>query len=376
MHYILLLIIVWFGALFLGKLCTRIHLPSIIGQLLAGIIVGPTLLNWFQPDKITHLFADLGLIVLMFLAGMTSDWRTLRKYWRASLITALGGMLVPLILLIGWGRWQHLPMNSSVFVGIIFAATSVAVSVAVLQEWGQLKSKAGQIILGAAVIDDLLAILLVSVFNSLQHDGNGTVSLWWAVVYLLFIISAFWFIKKLFRFVQKYLALPQAVLLFSLIWCFGNAYLAELTGLSMVFGAFIAGLIWNELPNNQIINEQWTALSSGFLAPLFFLQVGLQLNLHTLNGNWINLLILLILAVLTKFIGAGLGALVVHLPWKSAGMIGVAMISRGEMALILVQIGLSKQLISGSNYALIVAVIILTTIITPLLLSLFKLKSR
>ena len=223
-----------------GQLCRRFGIPAVIGQLLVGIILGPAVLGLIKTNDFVEIFAEIGVIILMFMAGLESDLGLLKKYVKPATSVAVMGVIVPVILVYGFGRLFEFNNEEAIFLGVTFAATSVSISVEVLKELHKLDSKEGTTILGAAVIDDILAVLilgaLVSVFSDVAQAEGGHVqtNLWagliyqvlfFGVIYLLFK----WIAPLLIKVAEK-MTIPSAVILVSLVICLGMAYLAEMVG--------------------------------------------------------------------------------------------------------------------------------------------------
>lgn len=371
-------ILILLFALIGGLISVRSKLPAVVGQLLAGVILGPAVLNWVRPTSLVKNLAEIGVILLMFLAGLESDLATLKKLWYPSLLVAVMGMIIPIIVAYFTGLLFGFSKIDCLFLGLTFAATSVSISVAVLQELGCLRSKEGMTILGAAVVDDLLSILLLSVVSSLfktHKQANASkfglaMQIVFQLGYLLVVIFAsFWLAPRLAKLWSK-MTLPAAdaflVLIIILIASFG----AEYVGLSDVIGAFFVGLAFSQLNEKAKLRESFTTIGYGFFIPLFFISIGLEM---TLTGIWQNIGFFMLLfggAILSKLSGAGIGAKLSGFSFLSSFQIGAGMVSRGEMALIVAQIGRQNHFLTSATYSLVVGVIILTTLIAPFLLKL------
>lgn len=258
------------------------------------------------------------------------------------------------------------------------AATSVSISVAVLQEMQQLDSPQGATILAAAVVDDILVVLLLSIVSSLAgpilQSGNkfpnlGVELLAQGGYLLLLLVVSYWLVPRLMA-LAAHLLIPQAETVIALILCLGLAYLADLVGLSTIIGAFFAGLACGQTSYHKILSKKLNALGYALFIPIFFVSVGLQLTLTGLVQDWQLFLVLTVIGVLTKLIGAGGGAKLAGFSNASALVIGSGMVSRGEMALVIAQIGVHNHLLAPDRYSAVVGALILTTIVAPLLLKL------
>lgn len=370
------LILILLFALVGGQISVKCKMPAVIGELIAGVILGPAVLNWVTPNLLVKSMSEIGVILLMFLAGLESDLAILKKLWYPSLLVAMVGMIVPIIVAYYTGVLFHFTQIECLFLGTTFAATSVSISVAVLQEMGRLKSKAGMTILGAAVVDDLLAVLLLSAITSIvgKQVGQGGVKIDFGtklllqVLYLLIlIVGSFSFVPWLTKQFSK-IALPAAEAFLTIIIIFIASFGAEYIGLSNVIGAFFVGLAFSQSREKAKLQHSFTNIGYSFFIPIFFTSIGLEM---TLSGIWQNRLLFLILlvgAILSKLVGAGIGAKIAGFSNLSAFQVGVGMISRGEMALVVAQIGQQNHLLAPSVYSTVVGAIILTTIVTPFLL--------
>lgn len=371
------LAIILISTLLAGHMSKRIGMPAVIGQLLVGIILGPALFGVLHENSFIHTFSEIGVVLLMFIAGLESNLTLLKKYFKPSLVVAVLGVIVPMISMYGMSLAFGISQLESLFIGVIFAATSVSISVEVLRELNVLESKEGTIILGAAVVDDLLAVIILSVLTSLfgaqlaaassTHMSLGLSLLLQA----LFMVTVYFSVKWIVPFVMhlsRRLLVPYASAITSLIICFGFVWFAEAVELSAVVGAFFAGIAISQTPYKEEINRHIEPIGYTVFIPVFFVSIGLSMNLASLNQHILFITILTVLAVFSKLIGSGLGARWMNNSPQGAYTIGAAMISRGEMALIIAQIGYNAKLLSELYYSEIIFVIIITTVLAPLIL--------
>lgn len=371
------LAIILISTLLAGHMSKRIGMPAVIGQLLVGIILGPALFGVLHENSFIHTFSEIGVVLLMFIAGLESNLTLLKKYFKPSLVAAVLGVIVPVISMYGMSLAFGISQLESLFIGVIFAATSVSISVEVLRELNVLESKEGTIILGAAVVDDLLAVIILSVLTSLfgaqlaaassTHMSLGLSLLLQA----LFMVAVYFSVKWIVPFVMhlsRRLLVPYASAITSLIICFGFVWFAEAVELSAVVGAFFAGIAISQTPYKKEINRHIEPIGYTVFIPVFFVSIGLSMNLASLNQHILFITILTVLAVFSKLIGSGLGARWMNNSPQGAYTIGAAMISRGEMALIIAQIGYNAKLLSELYYSEIIFVIIITTVLAPLIL--------
>ncbi|GAF40038.1 Na(+)/H(+) antiporter [Agrilactobacillus composti DSM 18527 = JCM 14202] len=353
---------------------TRIGIPGVIGQLLVGILLGPALLNWLQPNNFIHIFSELGVIILMFMAGLESNLALLKKYFGPSVLVAILGVIFPVAGTMAVGELFGIHGQENIFIGVIFAATSVSISVAVLKELDLLKGQAGSTILGAAVVDDILAVLMLSVMVSLLGTGGSQQSLGltfvWQVLYFVGVYLLVKFVTPYLVGIADKLFVPQARTLMAIILCFSLAYVADLAGLSAVVGAFFAGIAIDQTKAKTEVDHNIQPIGYGIFIPVFFVSIGLNMTLAGLREDIGLIIVLTVVATLMKLIGAALGAKFAHFDNRQAYLVGAGMVSRGEMALIIAQIGFEAKLLSTDYYSAIVTAIILTTLIAPFLIKL------
>nr|CCC57626.1 CPA2 family monovalent cation:proton (H+) antiporter-2 [Weissella thailandensis fsh4-2] len=314
MGIVMQLIILIVGTFIMGRIGQKLGFAEVVGQLIAGIILGPALLNLVTTGEVISSLSELGVLLLMFTAGLETDIGQLRRNLTGATLTAVMGVVVPLLLFTLVALLLGYQFDIAIFWGIVFAATSISITISVLGESGQLGSQVGAVVLGAAVLDDMLALLLVG----------------------------------------------ASVLIF------GGEGLSISTLLPIV--VFIIGLIVNRLASSGKILKFSNLLGVWFFFPIFFGSIGLNISLNGLQDTWLLILVLTVLAVATKYYGAQWGARLAKLEKTAARAIGAGMVSRGEMALVVAQIGLSANLIAKDIFGDMVIVIIVSTIIAPLIL--------
>lgn len=370
MEYLLGIGIILISTLVFGYLFSRLGLPTVVGQIIAGIIIGPAILNLIHINNLITVAANIGIVLLMFLAGLECDFNQVKKHLKSATVVATCGVILPMLVFPVLGILLHQGFKDALFWGVIFSATSVSISVAVLQEYGKLKTTAGALILGAAVVDDVASILLLSIFSSLfgSQADNPFLVIGIQLTYFLFIfVMIKWIVPHLIKLVSFFND-EISLSVTGIIICFLMAYLAEEAHLSSVLGAFFAGIAISLTPAKEKITHSMTVIGYSLFIPIFFVSVGLELKLIESWSGWLIVIIMTILAILTKWIGCGLGAKLCGFNWQNGNIVGSGMVSRGEMSLIIAQIGLSSQLLSSGLYSEIVFVIILTTIVSPLML--------
>ncbi|GBG94466.1 Na+/H+ antiporter [Ligilactobacillus salitolerans] len=358
-----------------GHFSARVNFPPVIGQLLVGVLLGPAVLNWIRPDDFITTFSNIGVVLLMFIGGLESDLDLLKKYLKPSLLVALAGMILPIAGSFLVGELFSFNFVENMFLGVIFAATSVSISVEVLKNMRQLDSPEGTTILGAAVVDDVLSIIVLSLLVSLEGgkvEGASQTPLWLSLILqLLFFVGLFVVSRYVVSFLMKLgarwlIPVPETVM--ALILGLGAAYFAELVGLSAAIGAFFAGIAIGQTPYSQQIDRKVEPIGYAMFIPVFFVSVGLNLTLTGLAEDFWLFLILTVVSIFSKWVGAGGGALLAKFNGKSAAMIGAGMISRGEMALIIAQLGFNAHLLSPANYSAVIGAIVVTTLCAPIIL--------
>lgn len=371
-------------ALIGGQIANRCGLPAVIGELLAGIVIGPAMLNWVQPSGLIKSFSDIGVVLLMFLAGLESDLAILKKLWKPSFLVATFGMVVPIVIAYLTGIAFKFSQTESLFLGITFAATSVSISVAVLQEMKKLETKEGMTILGAAVVDDLLSVILLSVVSSVTgtHTDSANANLGLGLTlllqlfYLVILLAAsIWLFPRMLKLSERFL-LPAAKPLVTIIIVLLAAFGAEKVGLSNVIGAFFVGLAFSRLPDKQKLQKSFTDIGYSLFIPIFFASIGLEMSITGIFKDGLLFIVLFVGSVISKLVGASVGAKMAGFSSSSAYQVGTGMISRGEMALVVAQIGLSNHLLAPAAYSTVVGVIVLTTLIAPIMLKGALMKKR
>jgi Kef-type K+ transport system membrane component KefB len=375
----------------LGGLSARIGFPLVFGELLAGVILGPTFIDvwhfsWFSSPStlagqavslpaIFKVFAELGVVILMFLVGMETDLDMLKRAVGPAFWSACGGVLLPL----GGGtlaaRAAGLGWKEAVFIGTVLTATSVSITAQTLMNLNELRSRPGSTILGAAVIDDVLGLVVLSLVLSAetfsaQGMGQG-IGLMLARV-TAFLLLAMLAGPRLVRFVLGRVGRfhgPHTPLAVALGIAFVFATAADrLGGMASITGAYLAGLFVAMTPSHTEVVEDLRSMTNSFFGPLFFVSIGLEIDARKVGGHFGFFLALLLVAVVGKLVGCGLGAWIKGFSWRDSAVVGVGMIPRGEVGLITASIGWSAGLISPSVYSLAVLLTLATTLLTPVLL--------
>jgi Kef-type K+ transport system membrane component KefB len=366
-----------------GYLAIRFKQPAVFGELLVGVILGPTVLNmlgWpafsgFHLEETFGYLANLGVLFLMFIAGLEVDIEAMVESGRASVLSGAFGALAPLILAPPAMALFGYDLRHGIFIGLILAATSTSISAQTLMELGVLRTRVGTVLMGSAVVDDILVILFLSLFTALTMGGGGgtvAVLLVLARIVLFMVVALFVgmrIIPKLVIWVER-LPISQSLLSLVVVMVLLYSWAAEaLGGMASITGAFVAGLAFARTGHHRRIESAMSTLSYSWLVPVFFVSIGLDTNARILGLSGIPFaLVLVLLAILTKIAGCGLGARLGGCTLSEARAVGVGMVSRGEVGLIIATVGLSTGLIGQGVYAASVIVVLVTTVITPVML--------
>ncbi|PFW79673.1 sodium:proton antiporter [Priestia aryabhattai] len=349
-----------------GDISVKLGQPSVLGKLLVGILIGPSVLGLVTETETLKEFSQLGVILLMFIAGLETDVDEFKRTGKASTFVGVGGIVFPLLVGYLAGILLGLSTMQSWFLGLLLSATSVSISVQALKEMNQLKSREGTTILGAAVIDDVVVIIALAFLMSFAGgDINLSVVILKKVFFFAGAIFVGWKVVPWFLNRFSSLKVTEAVTSSALIICFVYAYLDEYTGVAAIIGAYIAGVSISVTKFKHEVFEKVETISYSIFVPVFFTSIGVTAQFSGIMDN-IGLIVLLsIVAILTKLIGALVGAKLAGFNWNSSLGIGSAMISRGEVALIIAAIGLESKLLTQDMFAIIVVVVLVTTIVTP-----------
>lgn len=380
-EFLLFLAIILISTKVLGLFSRKVHMPAVVGALIAGIILGPSVLGMITLDgsdgQFLEMMAEVGVILLMFSAGLETDLSELKKNGVASFVTALIGVVVPLIGgFLSYALYFHTDFDNyqeilkAVFIGVVLTATSVSITVETLRELGKLKGRVGTTILGAAVIDDIMGIIVLTIVTSLEDpDVNPLAVCGRILIYFVFIIALAFVMMKGKKLVEKEDRKRRTAIL-SVAFCFILAYVSErFFGIADITGAYFAGLMLCSMKVGPYVMRRVEIESYLIFSPVFFASIGIKTSLSGMTGSLVVFsIILLIVAILTKVVGCGLGAKVCKCTGKEALQVGIGMVSRGEVALIVAQKGYQYGMLDDSLFAPIVLVVIVTTLITPILL--------
>lgn len=363
------LFIVLLAAKLGDELFRRLKQPTIVGEILAGLLVGPAVFGLVEPSDILEVFAELGVVFLLFWVGLETKLSDLREVGPTALSVGVLGVVIPFAAGVGLGLALGESTATALFLGAALVATSVGITSAVLLELGVMDRRASRTILGAAIVDDILALLLVAIASGVAVAGGvdiGAIAVTAAIAvgFIAFVALGG---TKLLQKRPKLLHGPrfsESPLLPAVIICLGLAAFAAQIGLAAIIGAFLAGMIVAETKDQSPIEEEVAPLYA-FFPPFFFAFIGIQVSLSVLAdpGTLALLAGVTILAVLTKFAGAYVGAL--RLGRRDAAFVGAGMVPRGEVGIIVAGIGAATGTIDAELFAVIVAMSVLTTLIVP-----------
>jgi Kef-type K+ transport system membrane component KefB len=361
------LFVIFVSAKVVGEMFERISLPSVLGEILAGALLGPYALGWIPVTDVIHTVADLGAIFVLFSAGLETSPGELIRIGGKSIRVAIAGVVVPFVLGFAYVKLRGDASSEAVFVGAAMVATSVGITARIFADMHLLSTETAKIILGAAVFDDILGMIMLALVGGLASGGinwlHMGILIGEAVAFALFMMYVAPRIVRRIEPGVEQLSMQNASLVVALAICLLLSWLAVKIGMAAIIGAFFAGLVfadyaprWNLLPRVGGITE--------FLAPFFFFAIGARLNLSVLKGEiLVAAVVVSLLAIVSKVIGCGLP--LVGDGWRSVLQVGIGMMPRGEVALIIALVGYQSHIVTQSTYAIVVVMTAVTTILAP-----------
>lgn len=372
------LAIIILSAKFMGILAKKCKAPMVVGEIIAGLIVGPCLFDWVVSSDYISKMAEIGVILIMFSAGLETNLKELKKSGLIAFLIACAGVLVPLVggavlymAFFGWSAWGSEGFVKALFVGSIMTATSVGITVECLREMGYLKGKIGQTILSAAIIDDVIGIIVLTLVIGFKDPSSNT--LWvvgnMAVFFAIALVGGY----ILYRIMQKVDAKyphSRRIPIIGLGICFAMAYCAEkYFGIADITGAYVAGIILCNIRDAEYIDRKVSINNYMIFGPIFFVGIGLKTNLKDLDTSmlWFSACFVIV-ALLAKVIGCGLMSRICGIKGIDCIKVGVGMMTRGEVALIITQKGLALGIIDSSYFTAVILLIIISSILVPILL--------
>lgn len=397
--YLLVLAAILLTTKLLGLFSRWVRLPQVLGALVAGVILGPVvnaIVGWSTgdgffsqaagSDQLFGMLSELGVIVLMFGAGLETDVQEMKKCGKASLIIAVIGVITPLIFGAGASYFFIDDPNNqerllkSIFIGVVLTATSVSITVETLKELGKLNTPASNAILGAAIIDDVLGIIALTIITSFKSKD---VNIWFVLIkiVLFFIFAAIlgFIMLKIYKWMNKHTSRDsRRHVIIAFAYCLVSSFVAEVFfGVADITGAYVAGLVLSMTNRKRYLVNRFSTLSYMLLSPIFFACIGLTIEMPELTVSLLVFAILItIVAVATKLFGCALGGKICGYSTKECFQIGAGMISRGEVALIVAKKGESCGLMDPKLFGPLVIVVVLTTIIAPIILKILFAKDK
>ena len=376
--YLLVLAVILLSTKLLGLVTAKIHMPQVVGALVAGIILGPSGFGILESSDFLVKTAEIGVIMLMFTAGIDTDMNELKSTGLKSFIIACFGVSIPLLLCGGLYFFFFLHeltaenLLKAAFLGSVFSATSVSITVETLNEMGKLKTSIGTMLLSAALIDDILGIVVLSVLTGLNSgDSNPVKVLIRIALFFLFTVFVGFLVQFLFKKISEHHHHSRRIAVWALAFCFLMAYCAEaIFGVADITGAFFAGLILcNIAKARHYVAKKITVAAYMIFTPVFFAGVGMKTNLTAMDSKLLVFALLLILAaVLSKIIGCGFGGKLCKLTNHQSLVIGIGMVARSEVALMVAQKGINANMIDPDILPAIVLSVIASALLTPVLL--------
>lgn len=372
-----LAIILFFAKVF-GILARKCKAPQVVGQIIAGLLIGPCVLGWVGQTDFIAQMAEIGVIILMFAVGLETDLKELIKTGPVAFLIACCGVAIPLILgtllymgFYGVAPWGSEDFYKAVFIGTIMTATSVSITVASLQELGKIKSKVGTTIVSAAIIDDVIGIIVLTFVIGFKNPTSnpGIVILKTIAFFAIAIIGGF-IIYKIFLKLDNRYPHTRRIPIVSLAFCFALAYIAEkYFGIADITGAYIAGIVLCNLSDNEYIEQKIDVSSYMIFGPIFFTSIGLKTSFNDMNSKLFAFCIcFVIVALIAKVIGCGLTSKICRYSASDSLKIGVGMMTRGEVALIVAQKGLDAGLLTADYFTAVILLILVSSIATPIIL--------
>lgn len=380
-----LAIIIVFAKLF-GILARKCKAPQVVGEIIAGLFIGPSVMGWVQQTEFLTEMAEVGVVLLMFSAGLQTDLKELMKTGPVAFLIACSGVFVPLVggTLLYMGFYGSAPWGSenfykAVFIGVIMTATSVSITVQSLREMGKLKGKVGTTILSAAIIDDVIGIIVLTFVVGFKSPDSAPGKV--VISTILFFATALvvgYILYRIFKGFDERYPHTRRIPIISLALCFFSAYAAEkYFGIADITGAYVAGIILCSIQDSSYIEKKMEVSSYMIFGPVFFASIGLKTNIDNMDGSILLFsLAFVAVALVTKVIGCGLMAKICRFGFQDSLKIGVGMMTRGEVALIVSQKGLSVGLLTPVYFTSVILLILVSSILTPIILKLLYAKDE
>ncbi|MDP8269256.1 MAG: cation:proton antiporter [Candidatus Tenebribacter davisii] len=372
-HILLHLAVIIFFSKILGAISRKLKQPPVVGMLLLGIILGPTILNFIEPDEVIKWIAKVGVLFLLFEAGLETNMKRIKEDSKQAILPAIGGITLPFILGFLLMYFVNHNITQALVVGVVFTATSVSVSVMTLLDLGKLKGIEGRCIVNSAIIDDIVGILLLTFVFGLTSGSSGsstTIIISFAKIIAFFVIATLLgiFILKPFFLNLKKILLDNVVISLAIAVVLLYSWLAEMAGLAAITGAYFAGLFLGQTEYKSAVHTGIANIGKSFFVDVFFVSIGLQFDLFEIEAEPAFLLLFILFAIFGKMIGSGIGAKITKFDAVRSFRIGAGMIPRGEVALIVANMALAKGLVSTDILSATILLVIISALVTPLIL--------
>ena len=365
-------------AKFFGIIARKCKAPQVVGEIIAGLLIGPSILGIVQQTDFLAQMAEIGVVLLMFSAGLETNLKDLMKTGPIAFLIACAGVFVPLVggtllymAFYGAAPWGSENFYKAVFVGVIMTATSVSITVQSLKELGKLKGKVGTTILSAAIIDDVIGIIVLTfVIGFKNPDSNPSGVVISTLLFFLAAVIVGMFLYYIFKKLDAKYPHTRRIPILSLALCFAFSYIAEKWfGIADITGAYVAGIVLCSIHDSKYIDEKIDINSYMLFGPIFFASIGLKTSIENIDTGMIFFTVgFVLVALVTKIIGCGLVSRICGFKFKDSLKIGVGMMTRGEVALIVSQKGLSVGLLTPVYFTTVILLIIVSSIATPILL--------
>lgn len=361
-----------------GLLARKLHAPMVVGEIIAGLLIGPSILGLVAQNDVLSVLAEIGVLMLMFNAGLGTDLRDLISTGPKAVLIACAGVAIPLLggflaysCFYGFAPSGSDKFYEALFIGVIMTATSVSITVETLKELGKLKGKVGTTILSAAIVDDIIGIIVLTFVIGFKSSSASPVNVIRnTALFFVFAICVGIIIYYIFKLLDAMSPHSRRIPIFGLALCFAMSYIAEkYFGIADITGAFVAGIILCNIKDSEYISEKMDISSYMLFGPIFFASIGLKTDISGISKKLLLFSVLfVVVALVTKIIGCGLMAKLCRFKNKEALKIGVGMMTRGEVALIVAQKGLAVKMIDSAYFTTVILLIISSSLITPLVM--------
>lgn len=351
-----------------GLISRKLKQPAVLGQIVAGIILG---LGIMEKTEVIEHMGEIGVIFLMFIAGLETDVKELQESSKSSSLIAVGGVIVPIVLVTGGTYFLTRDLTSSMFMGVISTATSVSISVQTLRELGQLRTRQGIGILGAAIIDDIVGIILLTlIVGVIKPEVSSSVLIVIAKIVgffmLVFVVGTL--ITKFINKFGKSIRIEEKIVTYAIVTCFILAFISEELGVAAITGAYFSGVVFSMTAFRHKVSHEVNRVATLLFTPVFFVSIGMGVDISAaLSALGIGS-VFIVMGVLGKVIGCGLGARLSGFQGKKALQIGVGMVPRAEVAIIIANLGIQMDIIGQHELAAVILMVLVTTLITPSML--------